>query len=463
MPTFERSIHLPASIDDAFAWHEAEGALERLTPPWEPVEVESRTGGLADGARATLKLKIGPIGLRWLAEHCGYDPPNKFEDRQISGPFAAWHHKHLFAARDESTSVLTDSIEYRVPLGPIGQFFGGWLVRSKLDRMFAYRQQITHDDLAFHGKLASSTKKPTVPKRRIAVTGASGLVGSTLVPILTTGGHEVIRLTRSQSSASNVRTWDPSAATLDPTLFEDCHAVIHLAGESVMGRWTDDKKQRIRDSRIGPTTALAKTLAQIPDGPTTLVVASAVGIYGNRGDESLDEESSLGSGFLADVAREWEAATEVAREAGIRVVHVRLGIVISREGGALANMLLPFQVGAGGVVGSGEQYWSWIAIDDAASIFAWAALDESVEGAVNATAPRPTTNREFTKTLAGVLHRPSLIPIPKFGVKLVFGEMGEAILLDSTRAVPKRTQELGYRFRFDDLEEALRHELGRQD
>lgn len=454
MPRFEQSVDLPVSAEAAFQWHESPGALERLTPPWEPVSVEEKTGGIKNGDRVVLKLKVGPVPLRWVAEHSGYDPPKKFEDTQLSGPFAKWHHVHAFTELDQRRSRLSDQIEYELPLGFLGRLFGGGMTENKLDAMFAYRHRVTRDDLMFHATHSQSPQK-------IAVVGASGLVGSTLCPLLTTGGHEVVKLTRSTPDEPNERQWNPSEGKLDASAISDCDAVIHLAGESIMGRWTDEKKQRIRDSRVNSTRLIADTMAKIENGPKTLVVASAIGFYGDRGDEQLTEDSAPADDFLAEVSKEWEAAADAAREAGIRVVHVRLGIVISSAGGALANMITPFKLGLGGPVGSGDQYWSWIAIDDAAAIFAWAALDDTVSGVVNATAPKPATNREFTKTLAEVINRPAFIPVPKFGVGLAFGEMGHALLLASARVLPERTQSLGYKFRFTDLDDALRHELGK--
>lgn len=458
MPHFEQSVLLPASRERSFAWHESAGALERLTPPWEPVSVESRTGGIGNGAQVVLKLKLGPVPLRWVAEHEGYDPPSRFEDRQLSGPFAAWHHRHLFSEFADGAvpnrSVLTDSIEYKLPLGWIGNLFGGSLARKKLEAMFAYRHQVTHDDLAFHARTDQAPK-------RVVVTGASGLVGSTLCPLLSTGGHSVATLSRSEPTDENEYQWDPANGRLDPLVLANSDVVIHLAGESIVGRWTKEKKERIRRSRIDSTRLIAETMAKMPDGPRTLVVASATGLYGDRGDEELNEQSQSADDFLGSVCREWEASADAARDAGIRVVHVRLGLVMSRNGGALANMLLPFQLGVGGPVGSGEQYWSWISLDDAASIFAWAALTETVQGPVNATAPTPVTSRQFAKVLGRVLRRPALLPLPKIAVRAVFGEMGDTLLLSSTRVYPKATQDHGYKFRFDDLEETLRHELGK--
>ena len=256
--------------------------------------------------------------------------------------------------------------------------------------------------------------------------------------------------------------WDPSLENSDRRHLDGFDAVVHLAGESIAaGRWTKKKKQRIRDSRVTGTRLLAKALANVEQRPQVLVCASAIGYYGDRGDEVLDEQSAAGDSFLADVCQEWEAAADPARDNGIRVVHLRFGIILSRKGGALQKMLLPFWLGAGGVVGSGKQYWSWVSLDDVVGSIEYAMSDETLSGPVNCVAPDPPTNREFTKTLGEVLHRPTVLPVPALGAKLLLGQMAKELLLASTRVVPKKLQAAGYQFKFADLDAALRHALGK--
>ena len=297
----------------------------------------------------------------------------------------------------------------------------------------------------------------------VLVTGAGGLIGSQLVPFLTTGGHTVRRLTRGEADAgAGTFTWDPAGGAVDEAAFDGVDAVVHLAGESIAdGRWNDAKKRRIRDSRTGGTRFLAERLKDREQRPQVLVCASAIGFYGSRGDELLDERSSAGDDFLADVCSQWEAACQPARDAGIRVVNLRIGVVLSAAGGALEKMLLPFQLGAGGVVGSGRQYMSWIALDDLLKVILHALADDELHGAVNATAPAPVSNREFTKTLGRVLRRPTIVPMPAFAARLAFGEMADALLLSSARVVPKRLTQAGFEFAYPSLEGALRHVLGR--
>ncbi|MDG2305052.1 MAG: TIGR01777 family oxidoreductase [Candidatus Binatia bacterium] len=289
---------------------------------------------------------------------------------------------------------------------------------------------------------------------KVLISGASGLMGRNLVRSLTEAGHEVLRLVRAADSVGI--PWDPRGGELDRSPLEGFDAVVHLAGESIAeGRWTVEKKKRIRDSRIEGTNLLARSLSELDQPPKVLVCASAVGFYGDRGEEILDESAPPGVGFLAEVCREWEAAADPAREKGIRVVHLRFGVVLSGEGGALAKMLLPFRLGLGGILGDGSQYMSWIALDDAVGIVLHAISHEDLRGAVNAVSPNPVTNREYTKTLGGVLRRPTVIPLPSFGARLAFGEMADELLLASVRVSPKRLLETGYDFRFAELEEAL--------
>jgi uncharacterized protein (TIGR01777 family) len=297
----------------------------------------------------------------------------------------------------------------------------------------------------------------------IAVTGASGLVGSALVPFLTTGGHRVVRVVRSAPKPDDdAIQWDPQAGQLDPASLEGLDAVVHLAGENIAaGRWTAAQKARIRDSRVKSTGLLCETLAKLSQPPKVLVCASAIGVYGNRGDETLQEDSPAGRGFLAEVCQAWEATTQPASQAGIRTALLRIGVVLSPAGGALAKMLLPFRMGVGGVIGSGNQYWSWIGVDDVVGAIHHALMTAGLEGAVNVVAPRPATNTEFTKTFGRVLGHPTFFPLPGFAARLALGEMADDLLLASTRVEPRKLVATGYSFRHPELEGVLRHLLGK--
>ncbi|MCI0331913.1 MAG: TIGR01777 family oxidoreductase [Planctomycetes bacterium] len=295
----------------------------------------------------------------------------------------------------------------------------------------------------------------------IAVTGSTGLVGSALVDALKTDGHSVRRVVRQSagSGADEIR-WDPTAGTIDAVGFKDVDAVAHLAGESVAAhRWTAAVKQEIRDSRVRGTNLLCQTLAGLASKPSVLVSASAIGYYGDRGDERLEESSPPGAGFLADVCQQWEAATNAARDADIRVVNLRIGVVLSRKGGALASMLTPFRLGAGGVIGSGQQYMSWITLDDLVRVIQFALHASAICGPVNAVAPEAVTNREFTKSLGRVLSRPTIFPFPAFAARLKFGEMADELLLASAHVNPGALSAARFEFAYPQLEPALRHLL----
>jgi uncharacterized protein (TIGR01777 family) len=288
---------------------------------------------------------------------------------------------------------------------------------------------------------------------RILITGSHGLIGSAVCGHFESGGHQVIPLSRTHGASP---WWDPARGLIDLSGVGKLDAVIHLAGENVAsGRWTADKKQRIRDSRVQGTLLLCDALAGLPTLPKVLISASAVGYYGNCPATTVTEKNGPGNGFLADVCHEWEAATETADEIGIRVVHIRTGLVLSAAGGPLSRMLLPFKLGLGGVLGDGNQYLSWIDIRDEVAAIAFLMEQETISGPVNLTAPQPVQNREFTKMLGTTLRRPTIFPMPRFLCKFLFGEMGETLLLGGVRALPKKLEENGFVFRFPNLKKSL--------
>lgn len=295
---------------------------------------------------------------------------------------------------------------------------------------------------------------------KVLVTGATGLVGSELGPFLTRHGHEVYRLTRSTPREARDIAWNPSTNEIPKARIDGSDVVIHLAGENIAGRrWNAKFKQELRDSRIDSTRFLCETLAKLEQKPKTLLCASAVGYYGDRGTDWLNETSAAGHGFLPDLCRDWEDACQPARDAGIRVVQMRFGIILSAKGGPLTKMLTPFRMGAGGIIGSGNQYWSWVSIDDVVGAIIFCINQPNLSGPVNVTAPCPVTNHDFTKTLGAVLHRPTIIPMPALAARYAFGEMADALLLASARVMPNRLSESGYRFQFPTLEPALKHLL----
>jgi uncharacterized protein (TIGR01777 family) len=452
VPTYSRSIELNAPREAVWAWHLRPGALTRLTPPFESSEVLG-AGEVAERTLVTVRAELLPwVDSIWTMEHHDVVPPGHFRDRMLRGPFDRWEHLHRFEEAAPGRTRVTDEIGWQLPFGAIGALADGW-VRSRLSRMFAYRHRTLAIDLAEQGRAQGRSL-------RIAVTGASGLLGRQLVPFLTTGGHQVTPLVRSAPREGEVR-WDPkrpwNAGALD-----GYDAVIHLAGEAIAGgRWTAERKGRIRRSRVEGTGSLVAALAALPRPPRTLISASAMGIYGDRGDRPLTEEAMDGTDFLAEVAQGWEHEAGALAKAGTRVVNFRFGVLLSPAGGALAKMLPPMMAGAGGKLGSGKQWMSWLALDDAIYLVHRALLDERYQGAINAATPSPMTNADFTDTLGAVVRRPTLLPVPALALRLLFGEMATGTILASQRMVPARLQQLGFEWRYPTLEGALKHLLGR--
>lgn len=441
--SFIRSTPVQAPADALFSWHERTGAFERLAPPWEQVRVRGRSGSIRNGDTLDLEVKLGPLPLRWRARHEAYVEGIQFCDVQEGGPFKKWRHVHHAIPDGDSAAVLRDEIEYELPLTPFSSWVSGRFVLEKFDRMFSYRHRVTRDDLAAHESFRG--RGPL----SVYVTGSGGLVGSTLIPFLTTGGHSVVSLPRPNGPAK-LRM---SSGSID--------AVVHLAGAPIDGRWSAARKASILESRVDGTRRLCEWITRLHDRPQVLVCASAIGYYGNRESDWLDESSNRGEGFLSDVCAQWESATQRVSDAGIRVVHLRFGVVLSARGGSLRRMLPPFRAGLGGRLGSGQQYTSWIAIDDAIGAIYHAIQSPNLSGAVNAVSPDPVTNADFTDALGAVLGRPAALSLPTFAVRAAFGEMADALLLSSARCRPVALNDSGYTFRYPSLEEALAYQLGR--
>lgn len=452
---------LPDSLADVWAWHTRPGALGRLLPPWEPVELVRRENGIQEGARTTVRVGFGPFSREWISEHLAPDPPHSFADFQVEGPFARWQHRHLFAALENGGCEVEDRLEYELPAEPLGTLVAGPPIRRRIERGLAYRHRALARDMERHRKAGLE------PGRRIAISGMSGMIGTELARLLSTGGHVPLALARPGSdppeAAHGTVSWDPAAGAVDAAGLEGLDAVVHLAGEPIAGRrWTPDKKRRILESRVEGTRLLAETLAGRDAPPRVLVCASAIGLYGDRGDARLDESAGPGAGFLPEVVQKWEAAADPARAAGIRVVHLRLGLVLWPAGGALERLRLPMCVGLGGRLGSGLQVWSWVTLDDVLGAVLHAIATERLEGPVNVTAPNPVRNREFTEVLARVMHRPAALPAPEFALRAALGgEMADELLLASAHVVPDALERTGYAFTDPVLEPALRHQLGR--
>lgn len=457
MSRFRRRTPLPFPPEEVFAWHERAGALRRLIPPWESVRLRERTGTIRSGDRTVLEVRVGPFPVTWVARHRDYAEGRRFADEQLEGPFRRWVHTHRFLPAEGGGSVLEDDIAYRLPGAPVSGVLLGGAVQRRLARTFRWRHERTRLDLWRHRLGAGRGSL------RVAVTGASGLVGSALSAFLSAGGHRVHPVVRRRPrEGSDEVYWKPSEGRIDAEALEGVDAVVHLAGENLFGfRWSREKRRRILESRAEGTRLLAGALAGLRRPPEVLVSASGVNFYGDRGDETLDEESASGEGFLATVAREWEGATAPAGEAGIRVVRLRFGVVQSAAGGALAMQLLPFRLGLGATLGDGRQWGSWISLEDLVGVIHHAMLDEGLSGPVNATAPEPVRNEEQTRALARVLRRPAPFRIPASVLRGVMGEMAEETLLVSLRVLPRKLEARGFGFLHPEIEDAFRWELGR--
>lgn len=454
---FVRHTRIAASAERVFRWYRRPGALERLTPPWVTMRVLDRSGGIEGGARVSLRLNVGPWHVPWTLEHCDFVENRQFRDVQVSGPFASWSHVHRVEPDGDNSCYIEDEVEYALPGGRLGHLLAGERIQAELDRLFVYRHRILQHDLAIE------TAHPVDKPLKILISGSSGLIGSALASFLTTAGHRVVRLVRPSSQAGgDAVPWDPSVRLLNPDDIEGCDAVIHLSGESLDAlRWTAAKKREILESRVRSTRLLCETLATLKHAPRTLLSASAIGFYGDRGGEILSEESDPGAGWLSEVCRQWEQNTEPAAKAGIRVVNLRTGVVLSPRGGVLARLLPVARLGLGGPIGTGWQFMSVIAIDDLVSAIYHVLLNESLSGPVNMVGPRAIPQRELAKTLGMVLERPAVLRFPAFVAQRLFGEMADALLLSSARVEPRRLIESGFAFQFPELEMALRHLLGR--
>ena len=454
MPIFEWRSVMPASADEVFAYHARPGAFRRLAPPWQKMEVLEESGDVT-GGRVAFDVWFGPLRRRWVAEMGSAISGRQFVDRQVEGPFSSWEHVHRFVPVDESHSELIDHIEYSLPAGGLTDAVGEGPAGKTLERLFRFRHERTRLDLERHALWTEG------PRLTVAIAGASGLVGSHLADYLSTAGHRVVRLVRNRDAGPDHVSWDPASGALRPETLEGVDAIVNLSGVNLGGVWTPGRKRAILESRLQATRTLVEAVARMERPPQVFLSVSAVGAYGSRGDETITEQTPLGEGLLADVCRVWEEAAAPVADAGVRLVTPRFGIIVSAAGGAVAAMLPAFKAGLGTRLGSGDQYWAWVALDDVLAALEWMLHDEDLQGPVNVTAPQPLTNREVTKTLGKVLRRPAVLAAPTLLLRHGTGGMGDEMLLASQRALPERLQERGFRFAFPELEGALRYELGK--
>ena len=456
--TFIHRSRYSCSAEDLYAFHARPGGLQRLLPPWENTTVISDSTGITPGSRARVKIHTGPLSFNFEALHVEEQPGTMFRDIQERGPFAHWSHTHLFHECNGG-SILEDRIDYALPAHRILPALIKRKIENKLTRLFRHRQQLLENDLALHGKYSRSPLN-------ILVTGGSGMLGKSLIPFLTTGGHRVWRLVRRRPvPGRNEIFWDPDPHT--PFLKRDdlppLDAVIHLAGEPItLSRRNKEKKKRVLTSRTAGTKLLSQTLAELENPPAVLLSASAVGFYGGCGSEPITEEHPPGKNFIAEVCRHWEKAVLPARQAGIRTVIMRIGVTLSPKGGALKRILSTAPLGFIRHFGSGRQYISWICEDDLLAAMLHALVTPSLEGTVNIAAPHPVTNGELMQTLAVVTGRPLLFPMPGRLFEMIYGQMAREIILSGCRVSSRKLEKTGFVFNWPTLNPALHYLLGKE-
>ena len=438
------SSELPASTHEVYAWHVREGALQRLLPPWKKVELLFSPGNPSqEGSRVGLKFHVGIFPIHWILQHTHCVPEKEFTDIQIQGPFRAYTHCHYFLPIDWKSCELVDELAFSFP-------FFKEKIKDELIRYLSWRHALLQADLA---DLTRYPKK----KMRILLTGSTGLIGSHLKLYLRLMGHEVISLVRNrEKQGHDALYWDLEEPP--PQELEGIDGLIHLAGANIADkRWTKAQKQRLRESRCLYSEKLCQALCRLKNPPRTVIAASAIGYYGNRGNEELTEKSSAGKGFLADLCVHWEDTLKGLSEKGSRVAFARLGPVLSAKGGMLKKMLPAFQWGLGGRLGSGKQWISWIGIDDVLSAFYHILQTDSLSGPINLVAPAPVMQKEFAHVLAHKLHRPSSCPLPAWLLKAGLGEMADEMLLSSAKVAPEKLLKSGFSFRYPDLQTALHY------
>lgn len=447
MTTWRFEQHLPQDHATVFGWHERPGAAHRLTPPFMGVVAAGPTDGIREGSELTLHIDGVPGPLReWTAVHTRFDPPRLFEDRATGGPLPTWVHTHEFQEADDGGTRLLDTVT--VDRGPLG--LPPASVASRVRRLFAYRHRQLAEELAAAGRYNGGGM-------RVAVSGASGLIGRALVPYLQVLGFDVVPMKRTTQSGQGYIAWDPASQWVDHEALRTVDAIVHLAGEPIGKRFTQAHKDEVMISRFDPTRGLAMAAAS-SERIRTFISASAIGYYGAHPGTEVDESSPPGEDFLADVCVRWEEAAEPAAAAGVRTAQIRTGIVLSPRGGSLAMQLPLFRAGIGGALSEG--WLSWIALDDLLGVYVHALLDDRARGPVNAVGPNPVRGDEFARVLGTVLGRPSLIPVPKFGPKLLLGKQGaEELALASQYVTPRELERLGFTYRHTDLRDTLAHIL----
>lgn len=447
--------YFPCTAEELYHFHSRPGALERLLPPWDGSEVVWKKGTLAPGGKVLMKLRQGPISFHWEAHHIAETPGLVFQDIQHKGPFARFAHVHKFSDTAEG-ALLEDEIEFALPFQNVLPPFANNQVVQMLTRIFSYREHTIREDLQLHARCST---KPLC----ILISGASGVLGNVLVPLLTTGGHKVFRLVRRPPvPQKNEIFWDPQNGILDLSTVPHLDGVIHLAGEYIgLGRWTDEKKRSVIESRTKGTTLLANTIASLKNRPKVFLSASAVGYYGDCGEQHVTEMHPPGNDFISEVCSLWEEAASAASDSGIRTVLMRLGVGLTPRGGALQRLLATKPVGFFNRFGEGNQYISWMSIDDMVSAMLHCLSTPTLAGPVNIAAPNPVSNRMLLNALATTSSRPQALHIPSGLLKVLYGQMATEILLSGCRVSTEKLEKSGFRFRHPSIADTLNILLGK--
>ena len=450
--SFIRKCQVNTSVEALSKWHHSEDVFNRIQPPWESAKIVKKAEKIANGLEEHIQIKMGPLKKLWIARYQDVIENQQFCDLQVKGPFGYWLHRHIFHDNGDGSSTLEDNITYAPPLGKVGDCLAGGLIASKLDKMFKYRHLITKEDIERHHTVR-------VDKHNILISGGTGLIGQQLSSLLTSMGHNVYLLTRNPKAENHIH-WSYKDRIIEIDKLSKMDTVINLSGASIAGLWTKKHKGEIYRSRVEGTSFLVESLLKHSPKLKTFLSASGSGAYPLNTGQKYDEAGPLGNSFLGEVARDWERASYPLQENGVRVAHFRIGVVISRLGGALQKLLMPSQFCLGGPWGNGQQHMSWISISDLVDIFTFAVSDKKYTGVINAVASDSIQVNSFFKILGKVLKKPQALRVPAFIMKSLPNNMGREIFLGDNIVDPAFLRHNKYKYRHNELESCLRFELG---
>lgn len=463
---FVKQSKIDSPVEDVFSYHLHSGSLTRLIPPWSIFRVLQESDQLKNESLAILQLKIGPIKIKWISQHQGYIENVQFQDEMKHGPFQKWLHTHSFWPDPDGKCLMQDRIQYSIfPI--LNNFaFVNKRLQNYLNRFFEYRHELLKNDFKLSRQISQYKNK------KVLVSGSSGLIGSALIPLLkTVGNHDVIRMIRPTSLSfpltgsvlnnSDKITWDPSVESIDLRSMEGFDTIIHLGGSNILGRWTKSRKQVIRKSRLQSTKLICESILRLQKPPSTFICASAIGYYGNRGEEILTEDSVAGSGYLADLCEDWEDLSKPLISEGIRVIHLRFGLVLTPQGGLLSKLVIPSLLRTALKIKDENPFLSWISIEDAIRIILFAMSHNKIAGPINVVSPKPVRMVEFVKAVSTVFKVKFTLALNKNLVKLAIGEALNEVILSSSFVLPKKISSFGYLYVNSDLEQCLHSLLGR--